>query len=1675
MAKPAGYSRCQTVNITAVDQQPDYSWGYIDVYFTEDGYMREALPNDNYGSAAGISTGNQTANRFRSALEVDLTSALSGLPSGYELLGADLMLYYYAYYINNASARTIDVQQLGLPASIEEAYLTWNNYKDSTAWPGGAGGKGDVIGTAVSLSPLGSFGTKVWDIFSMVQTAISTYSNKLRLLLFDHNETGSTMYLPSFRSSENDETEQRPFVRLYYRYDNNTTVDDKIVEVEVYRDDPSVEVGTFSLAGGLTATRRLAFPYQTFTAISADTEVMRYAVDTSKLIAAGCFGGSAASYGKCMEWGDADGNNLMPFWAYDPDEGDIGNWNTSQTFYYIRPQHTLSANSSGYVYLYMNPSWSSPSSHWKTGLAGSNGFFEHFSTDASDLADFLSKYTLWEKDPVASTCTITVSGSCLNFTTPASGTHGVATKMTGGFKIQNFLAYFFFKTRPGIGVQVGMVNEEGIAGSDPDWFVTDRDVLGQYGFSTSKDGSISWLDKIPEVGRSMVEFHKYGAKYLKLMAKDQPSGEPDEPRQCNEDTNDVDHKICVGSHGASQTVQLDAILVIPRLQYEPYLDSPDVTYEKVGAIFGNGHFNEATTGQPWYHELAWTEPGSAIKLKWCPDLQAQLTKNPAAAIQAKVRLPSAITSNTSLYCYFDMPGCTGSPPDMVPLDVFKKGVGDEEWRWLDMSTVAALTEKAGGSWSVVDAADPIATQGPVGNVGGQAGRLWDRFHTVVKWDTNSYYHFACVPLWEYHGGGWPIPYTAVMVSHSTTPTGKARFLYWMHNKIAGQLHGWWPAMARAYTYESTKYMALSWAFNGCRMSYTTDPSSPDGWNWIDYTFWDSSAVQTWMPGCSGLMWGNFYLHSDNYWYITLSGWYGWSGAHVHYCKTAKPPHLWSSNSDFTNPVDMLNYQYCEDDDLAYDAGTGKYFYCSVTQDGAVKYWTSSSFPGNPTSWGSSNSFTVTGDCPFDHATLGRGSPRVLEDDSGDWHHYFHTQPNSTVPVGFQNRWIPNWPVVAKAGGDPTGSYAFANTNKKYKQSTTSGVQCSYISAAEKRNGKITLLTGLGRTSTAGRVGVIFRLDDSAGTGYAAMLDQETDGHSYIKLFKVSNSWATWTQLGSTVELPWIYGWFERGWPIRLMVTFYCESIDVYYSLWGSSWVKAISYALDGPTMYASGHYGFVSVNGIAYFDESRYEDWTKNPAYVSSAGQYVVFGEAELDGVGSLEADTLRTRNVVADASGVGELVAASQANWKGIADLTGSGEIASDPTAIYSPALSLGGVGLVGADLTATYGVALALDGIGLVTAALKRVRPGAGAMDGVGSLASAIEITKDMIALLTGEGTVISDPTADFQPKAVIDGVGILTGAPAKTMFFLGTMTGVGDITALTKITKLVIANLSGEGTVDSLGRRIRFGVGQLDGVGTIVALGGFDATVEALLEGVGAIVAGTKVTFQIAADLASASDVTANFIRTRLGAGLLSGTGFLTGTPFRLLPASGLFTGVCDLSGFTRLTLPTSGLLTGSGLISADGLIIDKVFVSAVLDGTGTLIGVPWRIRPVAGVLDGAGTLYGLNQIYKGIQGLLTGSGLISGDIELTKELLAALQGAGTIDAKSICSWVIPVTLDGVGTVTAVATLILLEAPFELLLLVQPISTVGLDLKTIKTVGSKIKPIQTVDLSARIVEGG
>ena len=972
--------------------------------------------------------------------------------------------------------------------------------------------------------------------------------------------------------------------RVYGAYTGGRTVPaDYKLPANIYRGSQTVETGNWTI-NSKEYRYRIPFTLRTNDALAADYTA-KVVVDTAGLVTGSFFGGSTATYGKTVEWVDNAGNP-MKYWATESGSGVPDNFNTTGTTYYVKFPSGLSASTPYTMYLYVDPALSDAS----TNYSGANtfAFFEHFDTDAANLAAFLAAYdgdpnNDWDTDP--GNATVTVASSVLNVTGSGSPS-GLAT----AFNASNLIVMGKITSTAVHNTAFGIFDAAGVgAANNKDGLYWEQTTT----WTRYRDNAVT--TEIPPMPTAphIVKVSKCGAFYQWRIFENLPASEPDITYQNTgavagfnslAATNEA-HRIIIYCPTDTHTISLDWIAAMPEISGPPIISFPDATYSKSGAVFLGGSCLH------WPYDIAFTAEDGTTELYWWPDPKTELTRQPGDSMQAIVKVSADLTSNASIYIYYGNSAVTTTHAHCSAADTFD--IFDafaDDTAWIEVA----------GDWSVSAVQEPAVWQGEVGNIGGQAGRYNGNAVEVIKWAENDYRMVVCYNSWELASQHWPA-FAWVGYSQATTPIGPwapVRKLISVPEYEHANF-GTWPqylwtentgpgGALRAYLVISTT--------NGFKLAYT---DTMDQYDWTinaNGPFMDGA----WVTARSG---GLDPANVRSFNVVKVGSTY-----YVFFCAMNIPGLGYATTTDAPEDWDADSFTY---GDTIHD-GYADYGFGCIVHDVANELWywfvdTNLSVPGYmtttdanfPIGW-TPNTGTPTS-VTFDKAMFGNygATGSWVFEDGGYYYFYCTGQPKAGDDT-LVDKWNPNWIQVCRSA-TLDGSYTAQLTDSKYKQATTTGTQKTYVSGSSVADGEI--IVEINSKNAADRkAGILFRYNSVTDSGYACYLDYYA-GNPFVSLDRIDAGANTPIGAGDvdipTVPVPQYY----LGMPWRLRVQFYGQHITVSYSPWGNDWVE--THDITDYT-YTTGKVGLITITAEAYFDNFRARDYVETEPYFSATQD--VFG-----------------------------------------------------------------------------------------------------------------------------------------------------------------------------------------------------------------------------------------------------------------------------------------------------------------------------------------------------------------------------------------------------------------------------------------------------------------------------------
>jgi PKD repeat protein len=1142
---------------------------------TQDTLITEAYPDMCYANYGYIAVG--ASLNTRSILEFDVSQF------GMQSFGKTFKLRLYWYYHGAADPKGRTYWAYELDPDLDssswvESQATWHSYATGELWDteGGDYATDDPIGASAVL-PKAERAWVEWDITDIIDHAIDDERGIVKVIVKDETEGGYTPYGSRFYSSEyTGSPALTPRIEIAWSGTPSVPANYS-VPIDIHRGSPTVEKGAWTV-NSKTYSNRVRFTVTTYQAMVAGYQ-LKVIVDTASLVAGGFLGGSTSGYAKTVEFADSTGASPMYFWVQEAG-ATPENLNTSETVYWVRLP-ALSTNTVYACYMYVDPDLSAASSNYSA--ANVFAFFEHFDANAANLAAFLAAYdgtsnTEWMEDPVAGNPTVSVASSTLTVDSAATGYDGIAS----AFTIQDFRALFRITKRPGYICYAGMVDAGGVNGANRDGAAVTSYAGNE--FIVWQNGALHAYDVNLFNAPFIIEFCKYGNIFRYIKIEDSPGAEPDIYDMASMPVTDVMHKAFVNSYASGSSVSIDWIAIAPEIELPPSVTFPNILYDKAGTVFLDNQCLH------WPFDIAFTSSDGSTELYWWSDPLTELTKQPGDSMQVTVRMEETIDVNRSIYCYFGHNSITSTSAYCDPAKVFAEyGGSTVDWAWDAFETDGNWTEVA-GDWSTVDVGDAVLRRGDVGNVGGQSGRLWCREAAVAKWGTDDYRMVMTGTLWEHSSGYWPTPFRVYTAQTDTLGAefcpGKILF-----SDREYEVEGPGPFVS-SFKVQGTKAYVNYYTPEGFGLAYCSlidDPEDPANWTINTdgpflstakiITLTHAAGIHTFDAATGVMSWSLYYNTADSTWYAFVHGFLGAGYAASCIFSTTDAPEDWNSGSwAYVAIGPQYRGTAFEDGDIAYDGSRYWYFYASLASGGIV-YWRldedANAFPGEHAGdWVGPISPTID-KTPF---SAHQSSPRLMLDGSDWW--LFYADQGVDSGFSYSTRWVPNWIVAAKSA-TPNGPWVVQNTDKKYKQATATGVQKAYLTDSAIGDAEIVCEVQTGQSGKR-QVGVLFRYNPKTDSGYFACLDYNNNDPKCI-LYRYVSGKAT--QLGTAYDIPQVpTPGFLPGYPWRIRVQCYGESIKIAYSAWGNPWIQ--THALTN-VYFLCGAVGVGTNTSEGYFNNIR--------------------------------------------------------------------------------------------------------------------------------------------------------------------------------------------------------------------------------------------------------------------------------------------------------------------------------------------------------------------------------------------------------------------------------------------------------------------------------------------------------
>lgn len=507
-----------------------------------------------------------------------------------------------------------------------------------------------------------------------------------------------------------------------------------------------------------------------------------------------------------------------------------------------------------------------------------------------------------------------------------------------------------------------------------------------------------------------------------------------------------------------------------------------------------------------------------------------------------------------------------------------------------------------GSWSSVALGEPMVSKGEVGNVGGESGRFWGREATVVKNGEDDYRCFLSNARWEVDAAQWPFPFdmywsSATSLDGPWSSSSRLFLPYWKY--ITN------PWVEYSFVDNSTCYLMIV-GTDGFELFYSSDNFQ----TWTANTN-DEFLGPTWINAAAGAGCVNVMSHAiqkvDGVWWGWLHGLNGDSAGKSYWAHTTDDPKVWDNESWEYHSTGPTHLTALEDGDFAYDGSRYWYAFSNAypyTDSPCLHRYSldtnSYTFPGVEANWTAGTIITME-QPPNLYATR---CVRLIKDDDEIWR-LVTSGAGVQEAVGNWTRWAENT-IYQLESTTLSGSWSCVNTEDRYKQATSTGVNLAYVTDSNKLNGRIIVDIVHAQTGKY-QAGIVFRYNPSTNAGLATTLDyNNSSGMPLVRLWRMAAGAnpALTTELGThyhMVQFPSPQPY--PGSTNQLRVDYYDDNITVYLSRYGNEWIECISYDLNGAYTFGNGSltYGVVTSAAVAYFDNFVYADYVIAEPYLSSA------------------------------------------------------------------------------------------------------------------------------------------------------------------------------------------------------------------------------------------------------------------------------------------------------------------------------------------------------------------------------------------------------------------------------------------------------------------------------------------
>jgi hypothetical protein len=1149
---------------------------------TTDTYMTSYFATNPDGSNQFISIDPIASNVERDLVSFDLSGYTGGVA---HISKVTITLRYYGGWGTDPVGRSLIAYKC--KRAFAAASACWNYYTGTTAWgTAGCSNTTSDYDSAIHSDTNGTIPASgsafTFEVTTLAKDAINNDSGKImRLMLKDTSEGGATDYGYNIYSTDAATSSYRPKVTIYYNTTSTPTVPANYkTYLNIYRGGPTVETGTWTV-NSKAYHYRVPFPIQVNTAISS-VYAQEMFVNTQALVTGGFFASSTYTNAYSVEFADSDGANTLKYCLR---KGFLkGEYFNTVGSCYILGLNGFSANTTYTRYMYLDPAVTTQSTNYDPNSVFT--FYDDFSTDVANATAFFANAgygARWAQEG-GSHLTLSVASGVLSVaSSQASEWNGIAAKTFTAQNCRTWISQYTGNNN----TWAGMLNTGGITSLQSGYGLHQTSGTPQFtGYFT---GTATNATTLASSFGILTFFDQYNGENRMVGYKCGLTGDVLDQgfmitSLATNPTTDL--KPCIDAY-TSSAISINWIAVSPSLLNPPLVVFPDITYEQSGSVYLN---NQCLN---WPYDIKITKADGVTPEYTLRSALSQLMKQPDLSTQESLRVPDDLTSNQSVYVYYKNSAVATDHAYMSGSSTY----GDSGNVWEDGTSYTDFTTVS-GSWAAATVQEPILSKGTVGNTNrSQGGALWARMPGVVKWTDNKYYMIYCNSPWEIWAL-WPFPDDTYISRCDTLGT---EFTTGHRLNLSPQEYINYPICAKVWNSKAYIFNLigdtsvgvdvystsdLAGVYNGTSTATrnTNGPFFNKAWMAAN-TGSDFTSYQG-LRTCSVVLDGSTY-RVFIYSIVDTGGGTTYNGK-IAYFTTTVAPESWNPTTSFTYVGKInLDSAYFEDGDFAYDGSRYWYFYAVSSSSNLIRYKTldtnSQTFPtGTWSSW-----TTVDATLPPFMFNETARSPRLLLDGS-TWHLFLAGAGEKEVRA----YWIPNW-VAEYSYTSLAGPWTALNTATKIYESTFSNgtYYRNYVTTSSLADGEITTELQLNQYDTADADytdggGIVFRYNSTNDTGYAAVMSVARSGTtaSYITVYKFTGS--TYTQLGSQYTIPTspVPG-FYKGYPARLRVRLYGESIHVDYSLWGNIWTNNAVSTSD--PLYLTGKVGMITSGGKCYFKNFR--------------------------------------------------------------------------------------------------------------------------------------------------------------------------------------------------------------------------------------------------------------------------------------------------------------------------------------------------------------------------------------------------------------------------------------------------------------------------------------------------------